>query len=314
MGGAIKGRPSPFAASLVVSPMRASIPQLPEAQLAPLMRAYRASIAARRVQVLVGAAVLAVAIVVAAIAGEVHFGKLHENLWRFPNYFYNTIPKLSFATLWIDLADWFWGLKRWLRLLAETLTIAYLGTLTGALGAFVLCFLASANLGRSFATVFFTRRILEFCRTVPDIVFALLFVVAFGLGALPGVLAITLHTFGALGKLFAEIVENADVHPFEGVMATGSTWTEAVRFGIVPQVLPGFASVALLRFEINVRGAAVMGFVGAGGIGQDLIEAIRKFYYTDVSAILLLIIATVMLIDLLTERLRQRLTHGEATS
>jgi phosphonate transport system permease protein len=293
--------------------MRTSVPQLPEPQLAPLLRAYRSSVAARRQQLLLGLCILIGAAVLAAIVGEVDLDKLYENVWRFPTYFYNTVPKLALATLGADLAEWFWGLRRWLRLLAETLTIAYLGTLAGALGAFVLCFLASANLGRSSLTVFLARRLLEFCRTVPDLVFALLFVVAFGLGALPGVLALTIHTFGALGKLFAEIVENADLRPFEGITASGATWTQAVRFAIVPQVLSGFVSVALLRFEINVRSAAVMGFVGAGGIGQDLIEAIRKFYYTDVSAIVLLIIATVMLIDLLTERLRHRLMHGGAT-
>jgi phosphonate transport system permease protein len=103
------------------------------------------------------------------------------------------------------------------------------------------------------------------------------------------------------------VVENIDMKPVEGVTSTGANWVQAIRFAVVPQVLSNFASYALLRFEINVRGASVMGFVGAGGIGQDLIEAIRKFYYADVSAILLLIILTVMLIDLATERLRHAL-------
>jgi phosphonate transport system permease protein len=293
--------------------MRASIPHLPDAQMSVLLQAYHSAVLWRRLHLLLGLILLACAVATASVVGEVNFDKFSDNLWRFPNYFYNTLPKLSVATLGADLAEWFWGIKRWLRLLWETLTIAYLGTIAGAAGAFLLCFLASANLGLSSTTVFVTRRILEFCRTVPEIVFALLFVVAFGLGPLPGLLAITIHTVGALGKLFAEMVENIDLKPFEGVTASGSTWPQAVRFGVVPQVLPGFASVALLRFEINVRGAAVMGFVGAGGIGQDLVEAIRKFYYTDVSAILLLVILTVMLIDFGTERLRHRLTHGEAT-
>ena len=100
---------------------------------------------------------------------------------------------------------------------------------------------------------------------------------------------------------------NIDMKPFEGVSSTGATWNEAVRFAALPQVLPNFASYALMRFEINVRGAAIMGFVGAGGIGQDLLEAIRKFYYSDVSAMLLMIIATVITIDLLTERVRHSL-------
>jgi phosphonate transport system permease protein len=112
---------------------------------------------------------------------------------------------------------------------------------------------------------------------------------------------------GALGKLFAEVVENIDMKPVEGATASGASWLTTVRFAVVPQVLSNFASYGLLRFEVNVREASIMGFVGAGGIGQDLVEAIRKFYYSDVSAILLLIIATVMIIDLVTEQVRHRL-------
>ena len=159
-----------------------------------------------------------------------------------------------------------------------------------------------------------SRRLLEFCRTVPEIVFALLFVVAFGLGPMPGVLALAIHTMGALGKLFAEVVENIDMKPVEGVTAAGANRLATLRFAVLPQVMSNFASSALLRFEINVRGAAVMGFVGAGGIGADLMVAIRKFYYSDVSAILVLIIATVMVIDLLTERLRHTVIGMERRS
>ena len=171
--------------------------------------------------------------------------------------------------------------------------------------------LASRNLSRSGVMRFAAIRLLEFCRTVPDIVFALIFVVAFGLGALPGVLAITLHTTGTLGKLFAEVIENIDMRPVEGVQGTGGTWLSQIRFGVLPQVLSNFASYALLRFEINVRGAAVIGFVGAGGIGQELIVAIRKFYYSDVSAILLMLLVCVMAIDYGSEKLRYRLLAME---
>jgi phosphonate transport system permease protein len=121
------------------------------------------------------------------------------------------------------------------------------------------------------------------------------------------VLAIAIHTLGGQGKLFSEIVENIDMKPVEGATAAGASWTRMVRFAVVPQVLPGFLSYALLRFEINVRSAAVLGFVGAGGIGQDLIEAVRKFYYNDVAALLVLIILTVTLIDTGTSWLRHRL-------
>ena len=167
--------------------------------------------------------------------------------------------------------------------------------------------LASRNVSPSGIVRFIAIRFCEFGRTVPDIVFALIFVVAFGLGPLAGVLAIALHTSGALGKLFAEVIENIDMKPVEGVQGTGGTWLSQIRFGVLPQVLSNFASYALLRFEVNVRGAAVIGFVGAGGIGQELIVAIRKFYYSDVSAILLMLLVCVMAIDFASERLRYRL-------
>ncbi|MFL9825537.1 phosphonate ABC transporter, permease protein PhnE [Rhodoplanes sp. SY1] len=272
---------------------------------------YRAAVAARRLRTLLGLAILTVAIGLAAVAGEVDPGKLAANAHRLPAYVWNLVPPLTWRNLGADLAEWFWNIDDWLGLLVDTLLIAWLGTLAGGIGAFVLCFLAAANLERRGIVRVVTRRLLEFCRTVPEMVFALLFVIAFGLGALPGVLALAIHSTGALGKLFAEVVENIDMKPVEGATAAGATRITAIRLAVLPQVLSSFASYALLRFEINVRSAAVMGFVGAGGIGQDLMVAIRKFYYTDVSAILVLIIATVMIIDLVTERLRHRLIGGE---
>ncbi len=292
--------------------MPAAIPRLQDDQIHALSAGYASAVAAKRRRLAIGAVLLVVAIVLASWSSEVSFAKLLENLWRFPAYFVGLIPKISLETFAADIAEWMWGIKRWLRLLGDTLLIAYVGTLAGALVGFVFCFLASANLVKSRAVVFATRRALEFCRTVPEIVFALIFVLAFGLGPLPGVLAIALHTTGALGKQFAEVVENIDSKPVEGVTASGGNWFQVIRFAALPQVLSNFVSYALLRFEINVRGAAVMGFVGAGGIGQDLIEAVRKFYYTDVSAILVLIVVTVMLIDFVTERVRHRLIGVEA--
>jgi phosphonate transport system permease protein len=287
--------------------MRAAIPEFPQTRLQELAGQYADAVAAKRRRIWLGSALLIAATLAAAWMGDVDLAKFSENFWRFPAYFVSIAPKLELSTLWADLAEWFWGLPRWLKLLGDTLLIAYIGTLTGAMAGFALCFLASANLVKSRAIVFFTRRLLEFCRTVPEIVFALVFVLAFGLGPLPGVLAVAIHTTGALGKQFAEVVENIDSKPIDGIAASGGSWLQIVRFAAVPQVLSNFASYALLRFEINVRGASVMGFVGAGGIGQDLIESVRKFYYTDVSAILVLIIATVMMIDLITERIRHRL-------
>ncbi|MGA2126888.1 MAG: phosphonate ABC transporter, permease protein PhnE [Xanthobacteraceae bacterium] len=287
--------------------MATAVPRRPVAELAPLIAGYRRAVAARRRRTATVILVIIAASVLAGAVGEVDPRTLVANLHRLPGYLRDITPVLTFANLRADLADWYWNLGHWLNLLADTLLIAYLASLAGAIGGFVLCFAASANLTRSRILRFAARRFLELCRTVPDIVFALIFVVAFGLGAMPGVMAIAIHSTGALGKLFAEAVENIDMRPVEGVTAAGGSWATVVRFAVVPQVLPNFASYALLRFEINARSATVIGFVGAGGIGQDLLEAIRKFYYSDVSAILLLIIGMVMIIDITTERIRHAL-------
>lgn len=283
--------------------------QLPRDQLAPLESAYKAVRAEKVRASIVGAVALLACMIGSIHVAEVDFAKLAKNISAFTAYLGRLFFLESGQAVWTDLTEWFWGFGKWFSKIGETLLIAYLGTVIGATGAFLACFLAARNLVESRLILFVTRRFLEFCRTVPELVFALTFVVAFGLGPLPGVLALAIHTLGALGKQFSEVVENIDMKPFEGVSSAGATWSEAVRFAALPQVLPNFASYGLMRFEINVRGAAIMGFVGAGGIGQDLLEAVRKFYYSDVSAILIMIIATVMVIDYVTEHIRHRL-HG----
>jgi len=284
--------------------MSRAVHQITKEQFDHLNDGYNRALAQKNRMVFLGLVILMILIIASFYGSEVNAQKFIRNIWRFPTYFYEITPKLSFQNFFGDLAEWFWGLNKWLRQLGETLLIAYVGTITGALIAFCLGFLSSANMAVSQWSRLVSRRFLEFLRTVPEIVFALIFVVSFGLGPLPGVLALTLHTAGALGKLFSEIIENIDSKPVEGVRAAGGSWFHQVRFGAVPQVLSNFTSYTLLRFEVNVRGAAVMGFVGAGGIGQTLIEYIRKFYYSDVSAVLLLIIVTVMVIDSVTEKIR----------
>ena len=185
-------------------------------------------------------------------------------------------------------------------------------TLFGTMGALLLCFPAARNLTTHRWVSAICRRVLELFRTVPELVFALIFVYAFGLGPLPGVLAIAVHSMGALGKLFSEINENIAMEPGEGVRAAGGNWMQLVRYGVIPQVLPGFASCTLLRFEINVRASSVVGFVGAGGIGQELYSVIRQFIYVDISALVLLLIITVALIDITCEHLRRRLLGEQA--
>jgi phosphonate transport system permease protein len=297
-----------------MTPGKVSLLALPPARLEQLAAAYATSMWSKRRNATICGFVLLACIWLAAIASEVQPVKFAENLWRFPNYIAQLIPTLRWATLGADFAEWFWGWKPWLKLLAETLLIAYLGTVFGAVGAFILSFLAARNVARSATSAFIAKRFLEICRTVPEIVFALIFVIAFGLGPIPGVMALAIHTFGALGKQFAEVIENIDMKPVEGVSAAGAGWTETMRYAALPQVISSFVSYGLLRFEMNVRGAAIMGFVGAGGIGQELLTAIRKFYYSDISALLLMLIATVMIIDIATERVRHKLIGIEARS
>jgi phosphonate transport system permease protein len=279
----------------------------PAARLAALLRPYDLARAAKRRRMVVGCVILLAAIWLAGFGAEVNVATWWAKLGNFSSYFDRLTLLEGGARVWTDPSDWFWGLRRWSGLIGETVLIAYVGTLTGAVGAFAGCFLCSRDLVGSGLVRMGMRRLLEFCRTVPDIVFAMVFVVAFGLGPVPGVLAIALHTVGTLGKLFAEVVDNIDMKPVEGVRSTGAGWFAQVRYGVLPQVLSNFVSYTLLRFEVNVRGATVIGFVGAGGIGLELITAIRKFYYSDVSAMLLMLVLCVMLIDFGSEKLRHRL-------
>lgn len=149
------------------------------------------------------------------------------------------------------------------------------------------------------------RRLMDAARAINEMVFAMLFVVAVGLGPFAGVLAIFVHTTGILAKLFSEAVEAIDEKPVEGIRAAGAYKLQEIRYGVIPQVLPLWISYALYRFESNVRSAAVVGMVGAGGIGVVLWEIIRGFQYAQTCAVMLMIIVTVSLIDLLSARIRK---------
>jgi phosphonate transport system permease protein len=287
--------------------MTSAVSVLPGPQLAVLNDAYRKAVARKRLRMTLATAVFFAALAVAAVGAEVNLRTFFTYFGNFLSYFDRIFTLEDGRRVWTNFGEWFWGLRKWLWMLGETVLISYVGTLMGAVLAFALNFFAAKNTSPAPWLRFVIRRLLEFARTVPGIVFALIFVIAFGLGPMAGVLAIAIHSTGALGKLFSEIVENADMKPVEGVRSTGASWTSCMRFAVLPQVAAGYASYALLRFEINVREASVMGFVGAGGIGQELVVAIRKFYYSDVSAILVTIIATVFIIDIGTGWMRSRL-------
>jgi phosphonate transport system permease protein len=275
-----------------------------------LETAFQARRRARLIAGLSGGAVLFAALLLSAWVSEVYPSSLIAGAPRIGEYFGKLLPDLRLPVLFANtgtqgsLAYWMYRLDSWLWLLFETSQMAALATLGGAVVATLLCFPAAANLAPNRAVHFAFRRVLELFRSVPDIVYALILVWTFGVGPLAGILAIALHTVGALGKLFAEVVENADMRPWEAVRAAGGTWAHGVRFAILPQVLPNFLSYVLLRFEINVRGATVIGFVGAGGIGQELYSVISFNYYQEIGAIIVLIILAVSAIDLTSERLR----------
>lgn len=291
--------------------MAVAVSLLSGQQLATLTDAYRQAVARKRLRFAFAAIVLAAVLLAAAIGAEVNLRTLFSYFGNFISYFDRIFTLDDGTRVWTNIPEWFWGFKKWLKLLGETLLISYVGTFTGMVVGFCLNFLAAENTSPTPWLRFVVRRLLEFARTVPGIVFALIFVIAFGLGPVAGVLAIAIHSSGALGKLFSEVVENADMKPVEGIRSTGASWLSSMRFAVLPQVITGYISYTLLRFEINVREASVMGFVGAGGIGQELVVAVRKFYYSDVSAILVMIVLTVFLIDIGTGWLRSRLFGGE---
>jgi phosphonate transport system permease protein len=291
--------------------MTAAVTILPSQQLAALNGAYRKAVARKRLRFTLGTAVVFAALMLASIGAEVNLPTFFSHFGNFVSYFDRIFTLESGSRVWTDVGEWLWGWRKWSFYLGETILISYVGTLFGAVLGFVLNFLAAENTAPVPWLRFAVKRFMEFCRTVPDIVFALIFVIAFGLGPMAGVLAIAIHCIGALGKQYLEIVENIDMKPVEGVRSTGAGWISCMWFAVLPQVVAGFASYTLLRFEINVRSASVMGFVGAGGIGQELVVAIRKFYYSDVSAILVMIVLTVFVIDIGTGWIRARLFGRE---
>lgn len=228
------------------------------------------------------------------------------------DYIEKTIPTLRWDSLGADLAAWFWRWRVWLHLLFETVLIAFAATTLGVVGGFLLSFPAARNLAPNAAALWLSRRFLEIARTVPDLVWALIFVFCLSVGPLAGVLAIGLHSAGALGKLYSEVNENIDMRPLDGVKAAGGTWFDQMRYGVAPQVLPNILSYTLLRFEINVRSSSIVGYVGAGGLGQEFRTAMSLQEYTDLSALFVIILATVMVIDYGSEKLRHRVIGLEA--
>jgi phosphonate transport system permease protein len=191
------------------------------------------------------------------------------------------------------------------REMVVTLQIALWGTVLAVLCAIPFGLLSAANVAPVWVRQP-VRRVMDAARAINEMVFAMLFVVAVGLGPFAGVLALWIHTTGILAKLFSEAVEAIDPQPVEGIRATGAHKLEEIVYGVIPQVMPLWISYSLYRFESNVRAAAVVGMVGAGGIGVVLWEIIRGFYYAETCAVLIIVVITCTLIDLVSAQVRKQ--------
>jgi phosphonate transport system permease protein len=199
-----------------------------------------------------------------------------------------------------NFSDW----RFYVEEMVVTVQVAIWGSALAVLASIPLGLLSAQNIAPWWVYQP-ARRLMDAARAINEMVFAMLFVVAVGLGPFAGVLALFVHTTGTLAKLFSEVVEAIDPRPVEGIRATGAGPLQEIVFGIIPQVIPLWISYSLYRFEANVRSATVLGIVGAGGIGTVLWEYVRGFYYAETAAVMLIIIVSVTLIDLASQRLRQ---------
>ncbi|HWL05121.1 MAG TPA: phosphonate ABC transporter, permease protein PhnE [Xanthobacteraceae bacterium] len=201
-----------------------------------------------------------------------------------------------------NFADW----RAYLADMIVTIQIAVWGTAIAVVFGIPFAILCSANVCPAWV-VQPVRRLMDASRAINEIVFALMFVVAVGLGPFAGVMALAVHNLGIFAKLFSEAVEAIDPRPVEGIRVTGALRSQEVIFGVIPQVMPLWSSFTLYRLETNVRSATTLGIVGAGGIGQTLYESIRSFHYAETAAQIIVVVLTVIVIDLLSARIRRAL-------
>ncbi len=196
--------------------------------------------------------------------------------------------------------------------MVETVNIAAVSTLIGGLAGIVLALLSTRGLARWPRLIGLFRRMMDGMRAIPEIVIALVLIFIIGGGPVPAMIAIAIHTAGALGKLFSEAAENADMKPVEGLQSVGAGWLQRMWLGVLPQVAPNWISYALLRFEINIRASAILGFVGSGGIGYDLRIAFQwgQGRYDEVVAIFIVLFITIVVVDQISSVYRDRLVKG----
>ncbi|MDP5219009.1 phosphonate ABC transporter, permease protein PhnE [Ruegeria sp. 2205SS24-7] len=241
------------------------------------------------------------------IADERNAGGFWEGLHQIGDY-----PADVLSEAWQKRAELPGLIAKYFPALVETINIAAVSTLLGAIGGLFLSLLGTRGLARWPRLTPVFRRTSDIMRAVPEIVIALVLIFVVGGGPVPAMIAIAIHTAGALGKMFSEVAENADLKPVEGLASTGATWSQRMLLGVLPQVAPNYVSYALLRFEINIRASAILGFVGAGGIGYELRNAMGwgQGRYDDAAAIFILLFGTIVFFDQLSSRFRNRLTGG----
>ncbi|WP_067844336.1 phosphonate ABC transporter, permease protein PhnE [Amphibacillus sediminis] len=205
----------------------------------------------------------------------------------------------------ITNGDYIVQFPEYIGYMLETIAIAFAGGVVATLLAIPIAFLAARNISKKFSYI--GKAILNAIRAIPELIFAIIFVAAVGIGPYAGVLAISINSIGMLGKLYAEVIESIDLSTVDAIRASGGNRLQAIWYGVLPQVLPEFSSYSIYRFEIDVRASTVLGIVGAGGIGAPLILATYQRNWEDVGLILIVVIVFVSLIDFLSGKIRKKL-------
>ncbi|MBU2645790.1 MAG: phosphonate ABC transporter, permease protein PhnE [bacterium] len=253
--------------------------------------------------------VLAVLIGGYGISNELNSGSFIKGLTQFFDYPWEIVREA-----WDSGTGFLSLLVRFLPALMETLNIAGAASLIGCGIAVVLAFLGSSNLGVKPPVIIpMVRRIMDGMRAFPELIIALFLIYVLGSSPVPAMIAVSFHTAGALGKLFSEVNENIYVEPVEGLQSCGADWLQRMRYGVIPQVLPNYLSYFMLRLEINVRASAILGFVGAGGVGIELRRTIGwgKGAGDETAALFLLMIMAIFVIDQTSSAIRRRLITGQ---
>jgi len=237
--------------------------------------------------------------------------EIFRAMFDLPSPYFDGSAKYNYVSERVYLTDSFY-IPHFIYQLLITVNIAIVSTIIGGTLAFCLCFFAATNLVGAGPVRWFVRRIMEVMRAFPEIVIAGLLTAVLSIGPIAAIAAVSLHTIGALGKLFFEVVENADMKPDEGLKSVGASWLDRVRFGMVPQVMPNFVSYTLLRTEINVRASTIIGAVGGGGIGEVFRLSIGRDYAAQTYAIIILLLVTIICIDQFSGWLRKRLVGDQS--